>query len=139
MPVNVLLPPGIYYVGDISYVLSEEAYHWWVDENQGEPGLYHYGNGSFVVDNTRYGDGMYKAAEGSSHEKLGNSLFMGYGVDVGVIGIVSKDLITKPVSEGWQLGTLHRFTRPGRFRSDDGRFEITSGRFRLVINTDEEE
>jgi hypothetical protein len=120
MPVDVTLPPGRYYIGDISYSLPEEVYDWWSHTANFSPGLYQYDSGWFAVDDTKYGDGLYQ----------------GYEVDAGVIGIVSEALFDYP-DAGYGLGTFHDFEQEVRFQSRDGHFAITSGSFRLEIDTDE--
>ena len=75
------LPAGIYYVGDLCYVLPEDDYDDIICSFQYNDGDVYKINGyTFAVSNTAYGDGCYL-----------DSFKNEYPVDAGIIGILRLD------------------------------------------------
>jgi hypothetical protein len=131
MSAPVMMPEGIYYVGDLCYVME----NWWdeVFEKtiQGDEVL----NGRFVLDDgtefamlsTFYGDGSYTS----------NVLGGVFPVDSGSIGVVKLSAIGKTpediVEEG--LGKVITFDQPFEVKDDKGTLMFGN----LIIFTNDEE
>jgi hypothetical protein len=119
------LPAGKYWIGDICYCLPEEIY----DNIFGGVGGYdggfytHKDGGFFMVDSTAYGDGCYEGSDG-----------FGYGVDAGIIGIVSEKLIDM-TNEALYGGKIHTFDKPVTCKFKGGKFTFEAGYHWLEINT----
>jgi len=94
---NNYLPPGKYWIGDLSYVMDNYFdRHLYMVEN----GVYQTENGiNFARFSTAYGDGFYYDYEDNT-----------YGVDTANIGCVSSDGVTDE-GEG-DLGKYHTFDYP---------------------------
>lgn len=119
------LPPGKYYIGDICYFLKEQTYDRIFGGTHYESGLYtRKSDGAvFMVDGTSYGDGLYKGSD--NYE---------YGVDAGVIGIVSRAL--GPVNdEDMYGGTFNTFKEPVEVKFGGGVFRFNSPSKYLIIDT----
>jgi hypothetical protein len=118
-------PAGKYWIGDICYCLPDEIY----DKIFGGVGGYsggfyrHNDGGFFMVDGTSWGDGCYIGSDGFE-----------YGVDAGIIGIVSEKLIDMENSAD-SGGKIHTFTHPVTCRFKNGVFRFDSGYEFLKINT----
>ncbi len=95
------MEPGLYYIGDLCYVFSNED---WdevcgliIDGNECLNGEFQFKDGRrFAMYNTKYGDGVYQ-------DQFGNK----FCVDSGSIGCVMVDDATKAdLGEMMRLGTL---------------------------------
>ncbi len=119
------LPAGKYWIGDICYCLPEDIY----DNIFGGVGGYdggfytHKDGGFFMVDSTAYGDGCYEGSDG-----------FGYGVDAGIIGIVSENLIDM-TNGALYGGKIHTFDKPVTCKFKGGKFTFEAGYAWLEINT----
>jgi hypothetical protein len=116
-------PPGKYYIGDICYALGDKVYDRVFGAKEYDSGLYTQkdtGN-FFLVDGTAHGDGLYMDSDGKE-----------YGVDAGVIGIVSAALVEKDCRDG---GHMHTFTEPVECRFKHGIFHFESASKHLIIDT----
>ena len=132
--VNVELPRGVYFIGDIGYALPDDIYYsFWIEGNNGKNGKYVTANGGiFAVSSTLYGDGGFPGSNG----------FI-YGCDSGTIGIISKNLVrkSKDISKRfWKndAGTFHNWSEPILFTELNGLFtfkEVQSGKILLQIET----
>jgi hypothetical protein len=87
-------------------------------------GIYtHKDGGVFMVDSTAWGDGCYLGSDGVE-----------YGVDAGIIGIVSEKLIQ--MSNGAiGGGKIYQFTNPVTCNFKKGVFRFVSGDKYIKINT----
>ena len=131
-----------FYIGDISYVLSDEVYHdVWGNQNSYQDGKIQVGSYAFAVDRTAYGDGYYLDNNGGE-----------YSVDAGVIGCVPFELIDMDkLHENYDLGAnlidvLNDFGlfvegSQAEFKTDDeGVFTITiDNQITIIIDTNYEE
>lgn len=118
-------PPGTYYIGDICYFLKDPIYDGIFGGHGYESG--HYTQKSdgafFVVDGTAYGDGEYRGTDGFA-----------YGVDAGIIGIVSRSLGPEE-DEKVYGGKLHTFRDPVEIKFGNGMFRFHSRSKYLAIDT----
>jgi hypothetical protein len=116
-------PAGTYYIGDICYFLNDNLYDAIFGGHGYASGLYTQksGNDFFMVDGTAYGDGEYVGSDG-----------FGYGVDAGIIGIV-----TMPLGEGntGNGGKIHTFREPVEIKFGNGLFRFKSNSKYLAIDT----
>jgi len=117
------LPPGRYYIGDICYALNDKTYDRVFGGQGYESGLYTCDDGFFMVDNTAYGDGAYKGTNGKT-----------YGVDAGIIGIISEKIIDKN-SGSLDGGHIHTFKYPLDCAFKRGIFTFTSSGHSFKIDT----
>ena len=120
---HITAPPGKYYIGDICYALGDKVYDRVFGAKEYDSGLYTQkdtGN-FFLVDGTAHGDGLYMDSDGKE-----------YGVDAGVIGIVSAALVEKDCRDG---GHMHTFTQHVICSFRNGIFTFHSGSKYLEINT----
>lgn len=109
-------PAGKYWIGDICYCLDDKMYDAIFGGFDYDSGLYtHKDGGFFMVDATAWGDGCYHGTDGFD-----------YGVDAGVIGIVSHHLIDQN-NGALDGGKIHTFTEPVKCTFKRGRFEFISG------------
>lgn len=109
-------PAGKYWIGDICYCLDDKVYDAIFGGFDYDSGLYtHKDGGFFMVDSTSIGDGCYPGSDGFE-----------YGVDAGVIGIVSEHLVDKDNS-ALDGGRFHTFKEPVKCTFKNGRFEFISG------------
>lgn len=120
---DVTAPPGKYYIGDLCYSLFESTYDEVFGGTMYNSGLYECEDGFFLVDGTAYGDGAYK---GSDRKE--------YLVDAGIIGIASWKVVDKN-NASLDGGHIHEFKDPVRIRFGRGKFEFTSSRKHLTIDT----
>jgi hypothetical protein len=115
------LPPGAYWIGDISYMdfLSD------VVEPKDAQKDFHATN-DFAFGSTAHGDGQYTDLNGNV-----------YGVDGGIIGIAKYALGTEKENKDWLKDCLHlfTFTDPVSFKLDKGVFTITDGKQTVRIDT----
>ena len=130
------MKPGKYYIGDICYFMDTKLYdEVWGTQFGYSGGHYEQADGTgFIVMGTAYGDGKYEGSNGSV-----------YGVDAGVIGLVSLELGSGPEAERVEtarsMGSYHEFTEPvslnhkGEPNSRIGLFEFSSGKWKLQIDT----
>lgn len=122
---NYTAPPGKYYIGDLCYALYEDVYDKVFGSLGGyDSGLYQKGNSFFLVDNTAYGDGLYKGTDGFE-----------YGVDAGIIGICSGDLIDPANTSAESGGKIYTFTEPVSMKFHGGVFRFHSGMTSFKIDT----
>jgi hypothetical protein len=121
-------PAGTYYIGDICYFLKDELYDGVFGGKGYESGLYtRKSDGAFfMVDNTSWGDGCY----------IGSDRFE-YGVDAGIIGIVSRSLGPEKDQDMYG-GKFHTFRDPVEIKFGDGVFRFKSHWNYLVIDTSDE-
>jgi hypothetical protein len=118
-----ILPPGRYYIGDISNALWEE-YANVFEASDHASGCYTNGQKVFVVAPTLRSRGTYNSSTGDS-----------YYVETGFIGIVSQNLFESEPSGG----TIHTFTEPVEVRFEEkGVFEFVSGPQKIIIDTSAE-
>jgi hypothetical protein len=118
---EILLPKGIYYVGDISYPLGNTTLY----KELYTPGFLQDGDSFVVIDNTSSGNGTYLDNDGAS-----------YMIDSGSISIVSikliedekqkrnetnKDITLKDIVWG---GHIHLFKHSIKVLFGDGIFRI---------------
>lgn len=136
--INVVYPPGKYYIGDICYALPRTIYHgWWGKHHRFQIGTYvtEYKKvrGNFSMNYTSWGDGCYI-------DEINGHKFM---VDSGTIGIVSYELCSrKKIKDNILLanGIVIESTTDVRFDSRDGVFTIVYNENEenvdmIVINT----
>jgi hypothetical protein len=118
-------PAGTYYIGDICYFLRDELYDGVFGGSGYEPGLYtRKSDGAFfMVDRTAWGDGCYNGSDGFE-----------YGVDAGIIGIVSRSLGPEK-DEDMYGGKFHTFKNPVEIKFSGGVFRFQSHWDYLVIDT----
>ena len=130
------MKPGKYYIGDICYFLDDTLYdEVWGTKFGYNGGHYERPDGTgFIVMGTAYGDGSYKGSNG-----------IDYGVDAGVIGVVSLELRSGTEAERIEtaksMGSYHEFKEPiilkhsGLPNDRVGLFEFSSGKWCLRIDT----
>lgn len=119
------LPPGKYYIGDICYPLGEHIFYHRVFGEEGYGDGHYYcskTNSNIVVAGTAYGDGEYKGSDG-----------FGYGVDAGIIGIVSADLFDVSTMYGGKMWDFPKGVHVN-FGSGQFCFESSDGQW-LQIDT----
>lgn len=127
-------PPGKYYIGDLCYALHDKIYDGVFGDLGGyDSGLYSKGDSFFMVDSTAYGDGLYRGTDGYD-----------YGVDAGIIGICSADLIDSENESAESGGKIYTFVDPVYIKFRGGVFHFHSGSIEFKIDTcgydeDEEE
>lgn len=108
---------GIYYIGDLCYVMHKE----WnevcgiiIHGNNCIEGVFELNDGrEFGLWMTAYGDGMYLDNEGRE-----------YPVDAGLIGIIAIDDIDESEKENLLLGNVIKFDEPFRVNCSNGVFEF---------------
>lgn len=122
---SFVAPPGTYYIGDICYFLPDNIYDVVYAGKDYESGIYTLksDNSFFMVDDTAYGDGLYKGTDGFE-----------YGVDAGIIGIASRSLGPKD-DEKVHGGKLHTFKEPVEINFQKGLFRFKSNSKYLAIDT----
>jgi hypothetical protein len=122
---NFVAPPGTYYIGDICYFLKNNLYDGIFGGYSYESGLYtRKSDGAFfMVDHTAWGDGCYNGSDGFD-----------YGVDAGIIGIVSRSLGPERDADVYG-GKLHTFKDPVEIKFGGGLFRFKSHWDYLVIET----
>jgi hypothetical protein len=146
VPEVITVPAGTYYIGDPCYPLGNSPIYEvvWNEAGYATPAFYRSPKGIVYIDSTAHGDGGYRGSDG----------FV-YGVDAGVISIISAEVIqewlkqkgeTKPIESTIYGGKLHTFLHPVQCIFNDGEFEFQDmkGHDILRINTrgddnDEEE
>jgi hypothetical protein len=123
-------PAGKYWIGDICYCLPDKMYDKIFGGQDYESGLYkHKDGGFFFLDNTAYGDGLYMGSDGFE-----------YGVDAGIIGIVSEELVSEKYANGpLEGGKIHEFKHPFTCKFGGGKFRFRSYSKNLTINTEGED
>ena len=110
----------VFYVGDVSYVLSDDVYqNFWGAKKNGCFTVNPVMNLAFAVAFTAYGDGIYCDNDGNR-----------YLVDAGNIGLVPLELVEK--EQGLRLGQV--FLTPGvaTFHWFEGVFTIGLPRDQLI-------
>ena len=109
-----------FYVGDVSYVLSDDVYqNFWETKKNGYFTVNPVMNLAFAVTSTAYGDGVFYDDDNNR-----------YLVDAGNIGLVPLELAEK--EQGLRLGQV--FLTPGAatFHWFDGVFIIKLPKDRLI-------
>lgn len=126
--------PGTYFIGDISYVMSQENYEIWTDEHICEPGMFYIASHPFAVGSTYCGDGDYDS-----------SLDISFPVDAGVIGVVPKALWDKDFNINCNTydtdepcGLIVEVSTILTFDFDDGVFWIDYDNTSFTIDTKNE-
>jgi len=118
----VTLPAGEYFIGDPCYAIPYDSFRdYWNDalfasDYFNKEGIYYLNGEPFVGYSTYYGDGVYTGTDGYD-----------YGVDAGLIGVVSMGLVMKinTNDDYTRLGTIVTFTTPFEcFSTTDGRIHI---------------
>lgn len=122
---SATLPAGKYYIGDICYFLKDKTYDQIYGGTHYESGLYtRKADGAvFMVDNTAYGDGLYKGTD--DYE---------YGVDAGIIGIVSRSLGPEKDDDMYG-GTFNTFKEPVHVKFGGGVFRFNSPSKYIMIDS----
>lgn len=127
------MPAGVYYVGDLCYVMSDDEWDDFcaitIKGNKCIDGEFTMPDGRrFATFGTKWGDGEY-------YDQFGNS----YGVDAGLIGCIKlSDIKAAKYGELGNLGALHTFSEDFDTYGDCGQKEW-NGKIRfghLVIDTD---
>ena len=121
------LPKGSYYIGDLCYALSDDIYDKVFGGADYESGTYTCDKGSFMVDNTAYGDGAYMGNDG-----------LEYCVDAGIIGIASVNICDKEKFDAMGDiggGKVYTFNSDVSCKFGRGIFTFECEEFYLVINT----
>lgn len=128
---KMTMPAGLYYVGDLCYVMNaewDEVCALTIAGQNMVDGVFNLADGrQFAMFSTAYGDGTYTSNRGGK-----------YPVDSGSIGCIMVDNITGAFSgESPDLGAgvLHKFERD--FEVSGERGVIVFGH--IVIDTDEDE
>jgi len=125
---KVIVPPGEYVLGDPCYCFSHETSTWddiLESNNVFETPMIEFKDGIVLGFFTYYGDGEY-------FDQFGQS----YGVDAGLIGLVSLNLLEVDRTQSPQDdGRIITFLDPTECSETDGRLRF--GPF--VINTREED
>lgn len=103
----------IVYIGDISYVMSEETNSNWASNGYTD-GYFEFKGSKYGAFSTAYGDGHYVSS-------LGN-----FSVDSGTIGFIKSDLFSKDHLDNVSLGSLIKNAK----RID---FDIKEGYFKIII------
>ena len=119
-PTVETLPAGRYYIGDASNFLSYDIYK----STRGNEGHYTIGAHHFIIKHPVGGDGVYLAS--NNHTYDGNN-----------ISIVAVELGDMELYTG--NGTFHTFTEPVSFAVNDGICAFVSGKFYLLIDTNQEQ
>lgn len=112
VPKRITVPAGTYYIGDPCYPIGDSDIYdkIWASTAYTTPAVYRSRHGIVYIDRTAYGDGGYKGTDGFE-----------YGVDAGVISIISaeviqheldKEGIKKPLADTIYGGKLHTFDKP---------------------------
>jgi len=114
------LPPGNYYIGDICYVLNDSIYDGVFGSYGYSSGWYTSEKGHFLVSGTYAGDGAYIGTDGFE-----------YGVDAGIIGIVSESLIEDVTPSGRN----YNFPNGVDVKMKNGVFTFKTKDFNLTIDT----
>lgn len=127
-----MMRPGIYYVGDLCYVMHPQ----WDEvcnlmfatgNNSVLDGEFNLSNGvRFTLHSTAYGDGTYQDQQGRD-----------YPVDAGLIGCIRVEDVVDP--EAWLAGMQTVvFTEQFELQYDDGviSFVNANGKVLLAIDTD---
>ena len=126
---------GTYYLGDPSYVLTEDLYYDVLGEKyKFESGKYDLTNNEIykdyvVIHNTHNGDGIFKD---SKQRK--------YKVESGLLGLVPRRLITEgKMEQAKKFGHFFNFPSNIEFYYDAGIFYVKSANYYIKINTINEE
>lgn len=128
-----MMESGIYYVGDLCYVMSDEEWDEFcsitIKNNECLDGEFELSDGrKFATYGTKFGDGEYR-------DQFGNS----YGVDAGLIGCIKlSDIKVNKYDDIERLGAVHTFSK--NFTTYGGTHEREwDGKIRIghvVIDTD---
>jgi hypothetical protein len=108
------LPAGTYYLGDICYPLGSTPLYSAIFENSTHACHYEKAGLHVVIDSTAWGDGTYR-----------DQMDYEYSVDSGTIGIVSLALIDMKAFEKKYKelpGRMLTFDKPFTFEADGGVF-----------------
>lgn len=127
---NVILPPGKYFIGDPCNGLSENDHHnLWGVEHKYENGRYDLNNNKkyFAVHNTHWGDGKFYDTKNRK-----------YIIETGMLSIINIDLI-EDIEKSKKNGNFFHFLEKVNFIYDAGKFYIKSGMYIIEINTINEE
>ena len=116
------VPAGDYYIGDICYALSDAMYDDVFGGTLYTPGIYQEKRSGrlFAVAATSFGDGEFRGSDGKR-----------FSVDAGVIGIVSKALVSKDGNGGH----FYNFPNAVTCTFGYGTFEFSDGSVYMRIRT----
>lgn len=124
-----ICPPGTYFFGDPCYAIEDDALWTQVcdafytgDTSNNADGILTDGT-FFVACNTMHGDGVYTGSDGYD-----------YGVDAGLLGVVSLVEGQYDEAELKRLGTIRQFVTPFSVQHNPESGEITLAD--VYINTD---
>jgi hypothetical protein len=132
--VSVTLPPGRYFVGDISYALDDNNYKLWLDDGFRDGKYFGVSKNDglkypFVVCETFNGDGTFIGSDSNMYDS-----------DASNIGLVPKQLCKSSLKNARNLGMFYDFRGPVKFNSRSrGVMNISSGTFKLSIDTRKQE
>ena len=123
-------PAGVHYLGDPCYALGNHIYDTvWGAEHGFSTGKINTPEGSFVVDDTSYGDGVYYGSDGRE-----------YPVDSGTIALIPWSMCAQFDShdDANRQGRVLDCAAPVMWTSNDGIFRVTTGvggNFDIEIDT----
>ena len=111
-------------ISDPCYTLSKSVYRsFWGKKKNFDDGVFDYGDTSFAVSATAYGDGVYY--DNHAHK---------YPVDSGVIALIPLELVSD--KSDLNSGVVIRIPGEAEFMCEDGVFDITfSNGYIIHINT----
>jgi hypothetical protein len=122
---EVTFGPGVYWLGDICYVLRDDIYDdVWGKQYHYEEGTFEFEGKEFAVAGTAYGDGAYRGSNGEL-----------YGVDAGVIGIVPDELVDPDKAGTAMYSTELDVKKELKFLAHKGVFLITVDGREIIIDT----
>jgi hypothetical protein len=132
--VRQTLPAGIYWFGDLCYVLNDAVYDAAFGAYAYRDGYYTQTNTNhrFLVHGTAYGDGNYDDDHGNS-----------YSVDAGILSLASLSVIDGGVEQvprpgesiPWNMGVLRHFTEEVDCDFRGSIFTVRSGNLSFTVNT----
>jgi hypothetical protein len=106
--------PGRYWVGDISYVVSDEMYEHWLHEEGAQDGGFKYDGKDYAVHETQVGDGCFS----SSIEDVE------FPVDAGIIGVVPLSFVDGSKMSYFNFGHVLEAHDKFTFSFDEGTFVL---------------
>jgi hypothetical protein len=137
MPVTYTLHQGRYFLGDISYIMKDDAYNWWVDVKHGANGLHTFNGDDFVVVSVP-DDGIYPATVDLFGTKREHKLC----TDASNFGLVptflmdeEKEKIVNSQVDNKEcvLGRKFIFNNPVKYTVGEDKYTISDGGFTITI------